>query len=501
MAWSLARPLAMLVALLIALATGSARAQEQTFDNIAGPWWFKLAGRDRGALFVEFSEPSAGTFLVEDIALTAYPSFGFSRALASFFVIDAGEELNFDSKGNVIGTLALGDPNSATSVGTISIDKGKPNKDFTRLKLRATLQGESGEPLRVNLDGRRVPTNFAVLSGRDPDGKLGGKGVKSAVFELNVLTSAALGLPGYTFEGSGPAQIDGMEVPDVSMTGTVILSPDRHVFGLLEQSSEFGTGTLSGTLHVPEAGVIPKLKLDARADRKVSAKGQLSDPIEPVLSVTPATFDFGAVRLDATTPPTRVFLVSNVGGGDLPISGSATFQSGSSSDFSFLGAATYGPLVAGAAAVPVTVQFDPAVAGAKSAEILFGVTGSAGSRLVSVTGTGGVPLLTAEPQTLLPFGNVVVLQSRTLFFTLTNTGDGPLEGNATILTGTSDFALVLTDDATNTILTIPYTLQPAEQRLIRVRFTPTTAAQKTGTLNLSGGGGAQRALSGTGTAN
>lgn len=488
------RGIASLILLSLLLVAGGARAQDETFDSIAGAWWFKLAGKDAGALLIAFSEPSAAAFLVEDIAVTGNPSFGFSRGLESFFVIDAGQMLTFDSKGNVIGELDLDDPDGG-GVGTLVIDKGKPNKAFTRLKLLATIQGGSGEPLRVKLDGRRVPANFPVLTGKAPDGKLGGKGVKSKVFELGISGSAELGLPAYTFVGSGPAEIDGVEVPDVTMDGTVVLSPDKHVYGLLEDSSDFGTGPLSGSLHLPGESVVPKLKLKAQAERKVTATGNLDEPVEPVLSVTPATFNFGAIRLDAA-PVTQVFDVSNVGVGLL--SGEATRQSGSS-DFTILAPSTYGPLDPNDPPEQITVQFDPNVAGAKTAQLFFSVEGAAGSRVVTVSGTGGVPVLDVEPP-VQAYGNVVVQQSLVRTFSLTNEGDGPLEGSATITTGTADFALLLPDGNTPVEL-IPYTIAPAANLLIRVRFTPTTAAQKTGTLTLTGGGGAQVALTGTGTAN
>jgi hypothetical protein len=495
MAGSTARGIASLVLLSLLLVAGGARAQDETFDSIAGAWWFKLAGKDAGALLMAFSEPAAAAFLVEDIAVTGNPSFGFSRGLASFFVIDAGQELNFDSKGNVIGTLDLDDPDGGGLVGTLVLEKGKPNKAFTRLKLRATIQSDGGEPLRVKLDGRRVPANFPVLTGKAPDGKLGGKGVKSRVFELGISGSAELGLPAYTFVGSGPAEIDGVEVPDVTMDGTVVLSPDKRVHGLLEDSSDFGTGALSGSLHLPGESVVPKLKLKAQAERKVTATGNLDEPVEPVLSVTPATFNFGAIRLDAA-PLTQVFDVSNVGVGLL--SGEATRQSGSS-DFTILAPSTYGPLDPNDPPEQITVQFDPNVAGAKTAQLFFSVAGAAGSRVVTVTGTGGVPVLDVEPP-VQAYGNVVVLQSLVRTFSITNEGDGPLEGTATITTGTTDFTLLL-PDGTTPVEAIPYTIAPAANLLIRVRFTPTTAAQKTGTLTLTGGGGAQVALTGTGTAN
>jgi len=465
------------------LGAPSARAQE-TFDSIAGVWWFKLAGKDAGAMLLEFSEPAAGSFTVEDVEFTGEPSFGFSRNLEAFFEVDAGQVLQLDSKRNVTGTLELTDPNGGV-LADLVIEKGKPNKAFTKLKLKTTLGSQV-----VKLTGSRVPATFPVLTGIGPDGKLSGKKVKSNAFELQVLTDGEHGLPAYQFLGSGPAKIDGVEEPAVSIDGRVMLAPDKKIFGLLDASSDFGTGSASGKLSVPESGVTPKLKLKLVADRKVNAKGKLSDPTEPVLSVTPTTFDFGAVKLDAQKQ--QVFTVENVGVGTL--SGIAVFQAGSSPEFSFTGGATFLDLENGDPGAEIEIEFDPATAGVKTAEVLFSPDVGAGARIVQLTGTGGVPEISIDPE-IGEFDDTTVGQSDNITFTVTNIGDGPLTGTARITAGGADFTLIA---AGAPVVSIPYTIAPLDTRLIIVRFTPTTAADKVGVVTFTGGGDVTATLTGTG---
>lgn len=465
------------------LGAPSARAQA-TFDSIAGVWWFKIAGKDAGAMLLEFSEPAAGSFTVEDVEFTERPSFGFSRNLEAFFEVDAGQVLQLDSKRNVTGTLELTDPNGGL-LGELVIEKGKPNKTFTKLKLKTTLGSQV-----VKLSGSRVPATFPVLTGIGPDGKLSGKKVKSNSFELQVLTDEEHGLPAYVFAGAGPAKIDGVEEPAVSIDGRVMLAPDKNIFGLLEASSDFGTGDASGKLSVPESSVTPKLKLKLLADRKVNAKGKLSDPTEPVLSVTPTTFDFGAVRLDEQKQ--QVFTVENVGVGSL--SGIAAFQPGSSPEFSFTGDATFMDLDEEDEIAEIEIEFDPATAGTKTASILFSPDVGAGARIVQLTGTGGVPEISIDPE-IGEFDDTTVGQSDNIIFTVSNVGDGPLTGTARITAGSADFTLTV---ANAPVVSIPYTIAPGATQLINARFTPTTAADKVGVATFTGGGDATIALTGTG---
>jgi hypothetical protein len=477
-----------LIVFALSLGAQSALAQE-TFDSLAGTWWFRIAGKDAGALFIEFSEPVGGTFLVRDVELTERPSFGFSRNLEAFFEVAADQELQLDSKGNVTGTIELTDPNGG-ALGELVIEKGKPAKKFTKLKLKATLDPASGGTQVVKLVGSRVPATFPVLTGIGPDGKLSGKKVKSKAYEIQVRSDEERGLPAYVFAGSGPAKVDGVEEPVVSIDGRVMLAPDKNIFGLLDSSSDFGTGSASGKLSVPASGVTPKLKLKLVADRKVNAKGKLSDPTEPVLSVTPTTFDFGAVKLDETG--LKTFTVENVGIGEL--TGIAIFQSGSSPEFSFIGEPSFGPLENGETQ-EIVVEFDPATAGSKTAEILFSPDAGAGAKLVQLTGTGGVPEIAIDP-TSGDFDDTTVGQSDFIIFTVTNEGDGPLSGAVT-LAGSVDFALVLTE-AGAAIPTIEYTLAPGAEKAIIVRFKPTATGPKIGTATFTGGGGATAALTGEG---
>jgi hypothetical protein len=431
---------------------------------------------------MEFSEPEAGSFTVEDVEFTGEPSFGFSRNLEAFFEVDAGQVLQLDSKRNVTGTLELTDPNGGV-LAELEIEKGKPNKAHTKLKLK-TMMGSQV----VKLVGSRVPATFPVLTGIGPDGKLSGKKVKSSAFELQVLTDEEHGLPAYRFLGSGPAKIDGVEEPAVSIDGRVMLAPDKNIFGLLDASSDFGTGSASGKLSVPDSGVTPKLKLKLLADRKLNAKGKLSDPTEPVLSVTPTTFDFGAVKLDAVKQ--QVFTVENVGVGDL--SGIAVFQAGSSPEFSFTLGDTFGPLASGETA-EIEVEFDPATAGVKTAEILFSPDVGAGARIVQLTGTGGIAEIAIDPE-IGEFDDTDVGESDNIIFTVSNVGDAPLTGTARITAG-ADFTVLELD------LPVPqvsYTIPPGENRMITVRFTPTSAADKVGVVTFSGGGDVTAALTGTG---
>lgn len=480
--------LAFLTAVALSL-SGAARAQE-TFDSLGGTWWFKLGGQDAGAVLIAFTAPHNGAFEVEDLLDPDRPSFGFSSTLGAFFFVDAGQPLTLDSKGNVVGTLNLTDESDVV-IGTLAFEKGKPNKKFTGWKIRASLQGED-LPIVAKLSGKRIPQTFPVLSGGNPNASLSGKGVKSKAFDLHVTSDTILGLPAYGFEGEGPVDIDKVETPNTTMAGRFMLSPKFELFGLLEESSAFGTGGVSGKLKLPTNSLVPSLNLVARAERKVTAKAKLTEAVDPVLKVAPTTFDFGALHLDAEAD--HSFEVSNVGAGIL--AGEAKFLSGDSADFTIQdGESTYGPLDPNSPAQHIVIVFSPQTRGSKSATFRFDVDGGiVGAQTVTVTGVGGIAHLVVDPNAV-DFADTAINTSAIQTITLTNDGDGVLTGSATV-TG-ADFALVPLGQQ-NPVTGIDYTIDPGDTKQFSLRFRPTAVGDKAGTLTLTGGGGASVALTGTG---
>jgi hypothetical protein len=488
--------LAVAVAALTLLAQ-PAPAQTTTFTSLAGPWWFTIGGKDKGSIVIQFGDPTKGVFLVEDVTLTDHSSFGFSRALAAFFLVAADQELALDSERNITGTLELTDPNGGDPVGTLTILKGKPDKTFTTMKLRATIEGASG-PLEIKLKGVRPPDAFPVLSGRTTMGNLKGKGVSSKALDLSVLSDGELGPPAYAWNGTGPAKIDGSETT-TTLDGHIMLTPSFKAHGLLESSSDFGEGLpVEGKLRIPDPNTpIPKVGLNAEAVPTLKIKGQLTTAVDPILQVTPVTFDFGAVRLD-DPPATHTFLVKNIGVGSL--SGSVAFL-GETTDFSIEGSDTFGPLDPNTPAEEILVAFDPDTAGAKSAQLRFGVDTGLGSIVVPLTGTGGVASLSVDPNSItFPNTSITATTPAVIVAKVTNDGDTTVTGQATIENPSvpGNFALADVGGAVERT-SIPYTLAPGADAMFEVRFHPIAAIPYTAQLGLSGAGPKSVPITGTGT--
>lgn len=202
-------------------------------------------------------------------------------------------------------------------------------------------------------------------------------------------------------------------------------------------------------------------------------------PTTPVLSVSPASLSFGTVFTG--TSAEQSVTVRNVGGGTLV--GQATVTG---DGFSLVGVASYS-LGADAAAL-LTVRFEPSVAGPSSGAITL--TG-AGGATVTLSGTGelppATPVLSVSPQSLA-FGSVAVGSSADLVVNLRNAGTGALDGNATV---------------TGSGFTLPgvstYSLGGGETAVLTVRFAPLSAGPVSGSLTLTGAGGATVPLTGLGT--
>jgi hypothetical protein len=478
------------LALLAVLASARAGAQE-TFSDLGGAWWFELGGDEAGALLIGFGAPHEGEVPVEDPA-PDQPSFGFSRTLGGFFVVAPGQSLELDSKSNVLGALELSDPSSGEAIGTLTLERGKVDKKFQRWNARGSVAGSSGAAVPARLKGVRFPATFPVLSGGGPHTKLSGKGVKSQGFDLHITSDTVLGVPAYGFDGAGPAEIDGVEVASTTLTGRFMLTPKFRVLGALEASSDFGTGDVDGKLALPGRKLVPQVKLRMLASRKLAATSKLTEPIDPVLSVTPSgSFDFGAVHLNASADTS--FSLLNVGAGVL--SGEAHFLPGSDAEFSLVSGESYDDLQPGDPSHAVVVRFAPTTTGAKSAQLLFDVGGGRiGAQLVTLSGVGGIAQIAVTPASL-DFPGIALGDEDSASVTVKNTGDGVLVGSAQ-LGGATDFALSLTDPG-NLATRIDYSLDPGAQRTLFVHFQPTRTGDQSATLTFSGGGGATVSLTGS----
>ncbi len=214
------------------------------------------------------------------------------------------------------------------------------------------------------------------------------------------------------------------------------------------------------------------------------------DVAQPVLSV-PATLAFGNVAVGASADQTLT--VTNTGGAPLNV-GTPAITGANAGDFT-INANTCTAPVAPAGTCSLTVRFTPAAAGARAAVLSLPSNDPAGTRTVSLSGTGVLnqPVLSA-PATLA-FGNVNVGASADQTLTVTNTGTAALNVGAPAIAGANagDFAVVAN------ACTAP--VAPAGTCTLTVRFTPAAAGARAATLTLPSNdpaGPHTVALSGTG---
>lgn len=198
----------------------------------------------------------------------------------------------------------------------------------------------------------------------------------------------------------------------------------------------------------------------------------------PVCAIDPGSLDFGSVDVGATAE--RSFTIRNSGGGTL--TGSISENCDAYSIVSGGGAYSLGENQFRS----VTVRFAPTSEGSQSCTI---ETGSTRCSDVACDGVGtGVPVCTVDP-TSLNYGNVVIGQSRSLNFSIRNTGGGTLTGSVTEACA----AYTITAGAGS------YSLGPGASRNVTVRFTPGSLGTDNCTVNTGSSCAANVACTGDGT--
>ncbi|HVM51373.1 MAG TPA: choice-of-anchor D domain-containing protein [Candidatus Acidoferrum sp.] len=192
----------------------------------------------------------------------------------------------------------------------------------------------------------------------------------------------------------------------------------------------------------------------------------------PIISVTPASQDFGPIPVGSTT--NRDFTVQNTGTGTL--SGSASVPT----PFSIVSGSPYS--LTANQSTTVAVRYSPTSAGSNSQLVSFsGGAGASGQ----VSGSSYPPPAIAITPSSLSFGSIQVGATSNRTFTVQNTGGGTLSGSASV---SAPFSIVSGS---------PYSLTANQGTTVAVRYSPTSAGSNSQLVSFSGGAGASGQVSGS----
>ncbi len=208
------------------------------------------------------------------------------------------------------------------------------------------------------------------------------------------------------------------------------------------------------------------------------------------LVVSPTSYNYGVVLLGSSAD--QSFTVSN--SGELPLTVSAVALAGASSgDFSVQTATPF--TVAPGGSTPLVVRFAPTVGGGRSAALSFSSNNVGTSPGVSLSGTGGAPMVGYSVSSVA-FGTAALGGTEvTRTLTVSSTGTSAL-----ILSGVT-FGGAQAGSFSISPLTFPITQNPNTSLVVTLRFNPTVAGANAGTFQVVSNAAntpAPVALSGTG---
>jgi hypothetical protein len=245
------------------------------------------------------------------------------------------------------------------------------------------------------------------------------------------------------------------------------------------------TCSLSVTATPQSAGQhIAALEIASSASASLDFVSLLVSGESSSLSVSPTSLAFGA-QLVATTSAPQTVQVANTGTAPIVFAGiTVTGQFGATSTCPGVG----GTLAAGATCT-IAVTFQPTATGAQTGSVQIASSASTLPLIVTLTGTGVVPQLSANPAALT-FPGTTLGSSSSASLALTNNGTTPITG--IVLTVMGDFAV-----------TVPCTptLAPGATCTVQLGFSPAQLGPRTGTLTITSsdpGSPAAVALSGIG---
>jgi uncharacterized protein DUF6519/centrosomal CEP192-like protein len=234
--------------------------------------------------------------------------------------------------------------------------------------------------------------------------------------------------------------------------------------------------TISVTFNPKAAGTrAAQINITESADSSPLVIALTGTGIQPLVSASVTSLVFGVQTVSTTSAPQTITL-TNPGTSQLTITSIAI----EGTDYALTN--TCGGSLQPGQQCTISVQFEPAAAGTRSAQLQIQTNASnvaGGTVLIPLTGTGvaGLPGVTGSP-TSLAFGTVLTTSSLSKEVTLTSTGNVPLTITGMQIIGSNASSYSQSNTCAGSI-------QPTQQCNITVVFKPVTTGALTAQLQIS----------------
>lgn len=354
----------------------------------------------------------------------------------------------------------------------------------------AGLVGACGDNVPAAIDAPVVPRDMAVPIDAPADATLTAQlRVSPATATFGPTSSNGLSAP-ITFvvtnDGDAPSGVIAKQItgPDAS---SFMIATDACTTSLAPLAS----CTLELTFRSTFGSYAATLAVSATPGGAVAAALSATALGEQFLTAAPSWHDYGLVVVGQSS--TQTFSIFNAGG--LPATLSIQIAGPDATQFVIAGADTCtGATLAAGTSCSITIAFSPTTAGMKTATL----TASQPAGAAVSVGLQGVLLpprsLTASPSPY-DYGDVIVGQSSSQTFTITNPGGSPLTLLSVQLTGPDPTHFLL---GTETCTGAP--VAPGASCTIAVAFSPTSIGLKVASVSVASASGTTSiSVSGDGT--
>jgi hypothetical protein len=463
------------IATPMALQTG----QTGTFSVWVNP---TASGNVAGTLTVQ-GDPSSSPVMLNLSAtgITMQPQISLSAPAVNFGSVSVGttgtNNLSLSNTGATDLTVSVvtvtGTEFGVTGVTTpkaISSGQSVP----LSLSYRPTAAGGSTGSLSITSNDPTNPTMTVALSGTGSAKAVGQLSANSSSLNLGNVSTGSHASQNIVLSNTGNAP--------VNISSIQVVGNGFSVGGITPPAVV--NPTLSATLAVtftPSAAGITAGTVTITSDASsVPLTVSLSGAgVQPGLSVSPASFNFGSV-VDGQTKAQN-FTITNTGTSSLTLSQIGVSGTG----YSVTGLATPALLAAGQSTT-FSVEFAPSTAGnlAGSVNITSNAPNSPAGVALSGSGVAASVTVSASP-TSLSFGSVNAGTASAQSVTLTNNGNANL---------TLSQITVNAKNFTASGIATPKVIGPGQTASLSVTFTPASAESVTGSITVSSSQGANAVI-------